>query len=493
MNGGAVFGGRVMSPHRVAPTMPVAIKRGMAAIGLQPAPSRQYGQSLLLTVVLMAAGGLMWLLFYQVGQVAGERARLTHVADAMAYSGAVAQARSLNLLAYINRAEVAHQVAMAHLVTMASWAQFGQTQSQQAAARHPQPSLIRRLFGVAAGNAYARARVSGDIAPELAHAFQAHDAVVHQVLARASVSVAGSMAQHRQQLMQQVLAANYPDYPTNAPDFPSRESPRFSVLSDGLAGAVTGHTGNEPGPLRDAIEQAAARQAFLQRRKVTHRNRWSVDERCSTRRHELRRRGRTWLDENGRWVALDTLSFHAVRSNRWIGCYYREYPMGWGQHQSSTSTFAADRPPQFFSKQHFWRWVREHTSWDLHSGRSNALANAHALFDALKWHSRGLPTYHMLDSHDRYRALRFAIQVQRSRRVSFPAKFEPRLEKMHSDDLSSDSVPGAMATVQSAAEAYFVAPSSSDSHGQSLASLFRPFWQARLSTAEVDERSAGER
>ena len=46
-----------------------------------------------------------------------------HAVDAAAYSGAL-QARHLNAIAYANRSQIAHQVAMAHLVTLAASARY---------------------------------------------------------------------------------------------------------------------------------------------------------------------------------------------------------------------------------------------------------------------------------------------------------------------------------------------------------------------------------
>src|SRR5690606_27874810 len=57
---------------------------------------------------------------FETGTVLAEKVRQDHVLDAAAYSGALVQARSLNMLAYIHRAQAAHQVAMAHLVTLGS-------------------------------------------------------------------------------------------------------------------------------------------------------------------------------------------------------------------------------------------------------------------------------------------------------------------------------------------------------------------------------------
>src|SRR5690606_20238246 len=119
------------------------------------------------------------------------------------------------------------------------------------------------------------------------------------------------------------------------------------------------------GDLRALVQQAADLYRFLDRRDHTERNHWAVDPRCPHLRHQLRRRGHTFLGPDGRWQSIDTESFHALRSNRWVGCYYREYPMGWGwipgvHSQSFQQEHVAD-PPDAFSAQDFWRWVQEST------------------------------------------------------------------------------------------------------------------------------------
>ena len=104
----------------------------------------QRGQALVLAILFAGVSVVL----YNMGQTIHARARLTHAADAAAYSGALAQARTFNLLAYINRVQVGHQVAMAHLVTMGSWAQFGNAQAQQAGRGNPPVSLISMFFWV---------------------------------------------------------------------------------------------------------------------------------------------------------------------------------------------------------------------------------------------------------------------------------------------------------------------------------------------------------
>src|SRR5690606_13239844 len=125
------------------------------------------------------------------------------------------------------------------------------------------------------------------------------------------------------------------------------------------------------------------------RRDHTERNHWAVDPRCPHLRHQLRRRGHTFLGPDGRWQSIDTESFHALRSNRWVGCYYREYPMGWGwipgvHSQSFQQEHVAD-PPDAFSAQDFWRWVQESTDWNLLDDSDNRLANSRAVTTRQVW------------------------------------------------------------------------------------------------------------
>lgn len=433
-------------------------------------PGEQRGQALVLALLLVAVGGIAAVALYTVSATAGMRVRLTHTADAVAYSGALAQARSLNLLAYINRAQVAHQVAMAHLVTLSSWAQYGQTQAQQSAARNPPSSLIRRLFDAAAGKAYAQARMTDDLMPVLVDAFQEHDEIVHRVLQQASLSVATSLTDRRHQMMWRVLRANYPEYAGGMDAATSARGPlQMALLADGTPDFLQLQSGHGTGSLRRMVEQAVQRYDFLRDRNHTRRNAWIVNDQCPSKRHELRRRGTTRLTENGHWSAHDTLSFHALRSNRWIGCHHREYPMGWGRNShESISDVGTPHPPLRFAQQDFWRWVHEHTTWDLFSGRRNPLATAYASLGGQQWSGKGLPDHYDLNDNVAGHPLRFAIRLRHA--------------------ISGGLAAGGIVSVGSAAEAYFAPPSQQDGNPV-FATLFHPYWQARLTSIQPSDSS----
>jgi hypothetical protein len=65
-----------------------------------------------------------FLLVFNVGQTVNDKIKLLNAADAAAYSAAIWEARSLNYQAYMNRAIVANEVAIAQLVSLRSWSTY---------------------------------------------------------------------------------------------------------------------------------------------------------------------------------------------------------------------------------------------------------------------------------------------------------------------------------------------------------------------------------
>lgn len=290
-------------------------------------PAAQQGQALVLGMLLAATVSVALVMQYNLGRTVESRSRLTHAADAAAYSGALEQARQLNFLAYVNRTQIAHQVAMAHLVTLGAAAQYMRTLAGQRNRGNPPAALIAMLFGPDAGLAYMMARGKPGAEADLARAYAEHDRVVHRVLDKGAASAVAGLPASRDRLMRAVLQDNYSqaDGGGLASFSQAGTVPSLRLLSDGWPGFVQRQTATRQAGLRPAVEQAAARFGFLERRNETRRNPWPVSMYCPVLRHELRRRGSTWLGPDGRWGALDTQSFHALRSNRWVGCYYREY------------------------------------------------------------------------------------------------------------------------------------------------------------------------
>jgi hypothetical protein len=86
--------------------------------------ARQRGQAVILVAVTAIILLLAALLVYNVGQLNLKKTKLQNTADSAAYSGALLMARSYNFAAYSNRAMVANQVAIAQMVSLASWSRY---------------------------------------------------------------------------------------------------------------------------------------------------------------------------------------------------------------------------------------------------------------------------------------------------------------------------------------------------------------------------------
>lgn len=107
--------------------MTTTMKQPPARIGRQRVQPRRpgrrsvAGQALVMFVVLVGVLMLGLILLFNTGQAVNKKVRLTHAADAAAYSVAVQQARAMNFAAYMNRGRIANEVAVAQIVSLWSW------------------------------------------------------------------------------------------------------------------------------------------------------------------------------------------------------------------------------------------------------------------------------------------------------------------------------------------------------------------------------------
>ncbi|TCS37550.1 putative Flp pilus-assembly TadE/G-like protein [Paucimonas lemoignei] len=82
----------------------------------------QRGQALVFSLVTVVIILLVMVSMYTMGQQSINKMRLQNAADAAAYSAVQAEARDYNFSAYTNRAVIANQVAVAQVVGLTSWA-----------------------------------------------------------------------------------------------------------------------------------------------------------------------------------------------------------------------------------------------------------------------------------------------------------------------------------------------------------------------------------
>ena len=84
-------------------------------------PHAQSGQALVLTIAFSAVTAVMVLYLFSTAQLTNQKTKLQNTADAAAFSSGVLQARDYNFSAYTNRAMVANHVAVAQFVGLDSW------------------------------------------------------------------------------------------------------------------------------------------------------------------------------------------------------------------------------------------------------------------------------------------------------------------------------------------------------------------------------------
>jgi hypothetical protein len=84
----------------------------------------QRGQVLVWFLAFAATLAVVFAGVYSVGQVTSEKQKVVNATDAAAYSGALTEARALNLASYTNRAVIANEVLVAQMVSLDSWTSY---------------------------------------------------------------------------------------------------------------------------------------------------------------------------------------------------------------------------------------------------------------------------------------------------------------------------------------------------------------------------------
>jgi hypothetical protein len=467
---------------------------------LQQQAFSQAGQVLPLGFLLCAVVLVAWVLSLNLGRLVHSKSSLLRATDAAVYSAAVVQARALNLHAYLNRAQLAQQIAMAHLITMASAQRYRATLAQRAMRLNPPVVLIGILFGPSYAAAYLAAKAGGlgdQVAlAQLSEAFSRHDTVIHQVIDQVRAEQIKRLMSKRQQVLLEVLVNNIgASGSTMVGKTMAELGLEASFIVDELPGFVSRFSSADA-RWQALLKRVSKQYGFLSDRHHTQRNLWAINIRCPLKRHELRRKGFTRLGANGTWTVQDTQSFHALRYNRIIGCYHREYPMGWALVSSAARIQPSeplqsdiDAEPQNFSKESFWRWVGQQaeSGWNIFSGGDNQLARRWAASGEIRWNTQGMPSYTAL-TPKRKESLRLAVAVKQQSALihtgtaieekrfggGFLLKEGDRVRRLHAE---------------AAAQTYFAPPETS--RGLAVApNLFQPFWRARLiDIAEAKKQS----
>lgn len=304
-----------------------------------PTPRRtQRGQTLVLALVLLFAGLLALFFLFGVGQVTASKQRLTNAADAAAYSAALWRARVLNFQAYANRAIVAQEVAVAQAVTLVSWAKyferFTRNASTLAAAYPPAAPVLTAAADLAQTARELTERTAAEEIRVRAAPTTGYKSLLarsQEVLQRAADGFAlGAVAN-------EIVRANDPAFFAFALGDSgafSRFSRRYESDVDRTRLREVAVDSLDPfvrGPRRDDLRLLLLPSSCFAR--TTDVDRWF--------RWWRKRGGTDMAPDLERWQAVDTASIHNYRKSGFLSrrCRQREWlPVGWGAAQAANGS-----------------------------------------------------------------------------------------------------------------------------------------------------------
>jgi len=447
---------------------------------------KQRGAALVLGIALLGVAVLAWRERASLSQLFMAQQTLDQATAAAALTASQFHARRLNAHAFLNRTMMAHRVAMAHLLTIASAEKMRIEMSRQATRRNPPIFLIGLIFGPQHAAAYAAAK-SGPAGQtqqgivELHQAFEAHDKVVHGQLMQARQALINQSAGTVKQLVHDVLQRNL-------------------GKQVGAAVSLKVHITNPLGPLahvqkdptaerwRHWFEQVVWQHRYLKSRRKTVSNYLWLHPRCPFMFPQLRRRGHTDLPIDGIWQATDTLSFHKVRGVITKLCYWREYPMGWanvtshaaGSDARQSTKFdrwldSVGKAPTTFAATTFLRWVASHHALGhVLTGFSNLIGDCWGLSSQIRWRTRQVSRPYVL-SNVEFEPTTVRVSQSMASLDSPFLHIGLRLNAM----LQTRRDWGQQLHSSAAAKAYFDRFEDRTDGRQESPSLFQPFWLAR--------------
>lgn len=451
---------------------------------VKASPKNQSGQALLMGLFLLSIASLAVFFFFSSSQVTAQKTSVTNAADAAAYSGALWRARILNYDAYSNRAIVAHEVAIAQAVTLVSWTQYVKTLTANASTvasfYPPAGAVMRGIARVADVTALLTQRA----APV---EIRARDSVVRLLVASQDLLHAAAIPS-TWSVAEEVTKANDPMFTVRA-----------ILVGDGFIGLTTKYAGESRWRQARVIEDSL--DGFVRDRRF---QKTLLSLPCIPglmTRVELRKAGGTGMSSLQRWEAADShslwLRFSYLR--RWrCRSSNAEIPLGWGAADSPGARGAAPRSS--------WRTA---FGWDNSENANFGSARsinpwATNLAVAKTQHLAGYTGVPVMRDLNGARPSRMA--------PSNPADPHPRYAVMVSRDgsgvrtSSTLGIRGRLALEEkfssgsihalSSAELYFMRPKNFSNNRSTradgkheYASLYNPFWQARLVAPSAAERA----
>jgi hypothetical protein len=399
---------------------------------------------------------------FSAGQVMTAKQRLVDTADAAAWSTALWRARVLNYHAYSNRAIVANEVAIAQAVTLLAWSKYFETLARNASAFSTVlPAAEPVLAGIA--EAATLARESADLAAGIEIPARGAEAIGYKEILATSQEILHLSTQGfgASMVAAEVARANDPSY--------------FAwVLPDAERSwqQLTRRADDDASRRRLADLVVASLDPFTAgpRSEDIH---TPIPSPCLNLMR-LRKRGATTLSADlDRWEAVDTMSFHA-RTLRGLRCRETEaLPLGWGAAEAGTELQAITGSAGEIG---------------INPSANALAASTMASFPSYAGIARARELDHERLDEDRFPVPRLAVVARQpgeavatamSRGLATGRVVPP--DRFAGNDTRLWAL--------SAAEVYFRRPVDAPERLE-YASLFNPYWQARLAPPTAAQRAA---
>lgn len=455
------------------------------------------GQTVLWFLGLIATMAVVSVGVYSVGQVTSEKQKIVNAADAAAYSGALVQARALNMIAYGNRAEIANEVFLAQVISLQSWMRYMESTIETA-------KYVAAAFSWT-GVGAAVYSVLNAVEQIMSSANQAYEAVPPVAVAALELYASGlnaasklilngpAMALAAKQAGDNVLRANVADQNGASDTAPisvyGAELGALNIMSWDQAFAEytkTKQIHNSNDGRRTAADiLLASRDAFSEKRigpstfglKLL----WGSDKIgfCPGLEFGSSRDGPTQLKDYERWEAQDTSEYYAASG---VKCRKNGVPFGWGRSTLAEQETSGDQrinPHRIAGSLAYSDSPAKNGSW----------TGVKSLFDLERDQTNGRPTkeefYFYFAAAKKNNDVKTADQMGIYQNDSAAVKLGNT--KMEVKEL------GNQIAATSGAKVFFARPwrDNRDFTGTTLfradqhkevGSLYNPYWQARLAT-----------
>jgi hypothetical protein len=412
---------------------------------------RHAGQALVITLAFTAMLAVSLLLVFNAGQLVNAKQRLVNAADAAAYSAAVWQARSLNYQAYLNRAVIANEAAIAQSVSLRSWSGY-----MNVSLRNMNTVLQFVPYVGAVTRALSRvwAQVDASLQPslevvegamsQLNHGFAAAAESMHTAASAGIVPVVRDVAARNQ---------------------------RDTELTRGGAVLIANNVREYRALTRRYVDSERGRQADLilrSRDRFSANRPWDPLPQGNNVPLRFLKRGGTDLIGFDQWRGMDTFAMHR-RRYIFFGGWRESVQIGWGGAENGRAAS--------------WRRGEHGGSWRTNPRTSSRAANATRRNNGY----RGIPGLRdvvVRRRADEERQLRLAVELGRdSRSVALAGNVLRGAVAASSGGRRAglQTEPGSD-VLRAAAEArvFFDSPQGRRDGRHELGSLFSPYWRARL-------------